>query len=628
MGRSLNVNNGNVILWTLGAALHALYDLHLWSITTWSFCLNGGLPAKVRRKRALGSITVILSMSVLVLVAMITTWMRVNVLVDKEDGSVAFGEAFGTEICTAYFFFYPMLGFLAFSGLFGCCCCKEWWGGRPYEVRMENRDLKRNERLKERTKSLDVSESGFECGTDESASRQSTGINQSANVSIQSLVPATKSSHPVKQKMSHANETDQPPPPKCGKEPAADKIQLASSLGQRATPSSTREDTAPHTAGRGSAQHPMNAGRGSHMQPHQKPLAQPPNDQISNGQNNGARGSAPSFNRTSTPHAAGRGSDQYPTNAGRGSNLQPHLSQRPPPPSASYQTSNSNGARGSTPSSNRTNTPQTAGRGPAQHPPNAGRGSHLRPHLSQRPPQIAGRGPARHPTNTARSHLQPHPSQISPSQPPAFKTCDGQNTIGSEPPRNRLHETSTGRSHQIAPQPRVEPQQRQAPLPANLMRNGSGHRDDTTPAPAPDCSFNESRHTSSYHREERSPSPPRRHHVNDSRSPSPPPSHPNLSRPDKNARPASPNHPEPRSPSSPPRHGQTTDNNRSTSPCHSPPRARRRSIMISPPSSPCLSPPPPRHRSVKYSPPTSPYSPGSLSASRERTSPDFFCRRR
>ena len=229
-------------------------------------------------------------------------------------------------------------------------------------------------------------------------------------------------------------------------------------------------------------------------------------------------------------------------------------------------------------------------------------------------PQTAGRGPVQHPTNAARSHLQPHSSQIAPPQPPALQTGDWQNIIESEAPSNRLHETSTGRSHHIAPQPPVEPQQLRAPLPANLPRNGSGHRDDTAPAPAPDRSFNQSRLTSSYHQEGRSPSPPRRHHVNDSRSPSPPPSHTHHSRLDKNARPASSNHPEPRSPSTTPRHGQPTDNNRSTSPYHSPPPTRRRSVMISPPSSPCRSPPPPRRRSVKYSPPTSPYSKGSLSS--------------
>lgn len=146
----VNVTNGMIVLWTLGAALNALYDLTIWTIASCQ-CLskNSQDPNKNRLRLYL----------VLFLILAIVTGSTLAVLVratyesNQQTETVAtslelrytanaesyrFLLAYFVELALSLLVWNFVVGFVLFSGVLGCWCQRQLpvLGGRPYEIRM------------------------------------------------------------------------------------------------------------------------------------------------------------------------------------------------------------------------------------------------------------------------------------------------------------------------------------------------------------------------------------------------------------------------------------------------------------------------------------------------------------
>jgi hypothetical protein len=144
-------------LWTIGAALHALYDNVIWSLAACTYCMDtkGGMTARVDRYRSTGVLFIVLSVIVVSALATFAVTLRSaidagNVDTDEVDSYAAgdtqykvfavgdaksyeFILAYLVELGLNYFGYYPVIGTVLFSGVLGCFKYRVI-GGRPAEI--------------------------------------------------------------------------------------------------------------------------------------------------------------------------------------------------------------------------------------------------------------------------------------------------------------------------------------------------------------------------------------------------------------------------------------------------------------------------------------------------------------
>jgi hypothetical protein len=181
----LSVTNGNIALWTIGSALHALFDNVIWALAacTWyvlqeteevmfliippytictcrgpNSCMEGrGLtPAKLARYKSTGVFFVVLAVVMVTALATFVVALRaalnenVNAVHDVHSYGLSddqvplfqveqahdyqFVLAYLIELLLNYFFYYFVVGTVLFSGLLTCGRFPVL-GGRPYELR-------------------------------------------------------------------------------------------------------------------------------------------------------------------------------------------------------------------------------------------------------------------------------------------------------------------------------------------------------------------------------------------------------------------------------------------------------------------------------------------------------------
>jgi hypothetical protein len=154
------VTHGMITLWTVGGALHSIFDLTIWYMSACACCLPGGFLSACGRFRKLGSYFVIVLVAALVAVASFIVVLRASVVSRKEAlakdeangpnndtvdwgyitslNSFSFLLGYLVELGLALYLWFPLSGTLLFSGVFGCGLLP-FLGGRPSEIRKEER---------------------------------------------------------------------------------------------------------------------------------------------------------------------------------------------------------------------------------------------------------------------------------------------------------------------------------------------------------------------------------------------------------------------------------------------------------------------------------------------------------
>ncbi|CAB9496657.1 expressed unknown protein [Seminavis robusta] len=186
---SISVTTGNIVLWTVGALIHSIYDNTIWSLAACTCCTlhsSGGQEGdsqdwdrRVRRYRSTGSFLVMVSVVLVTAIASFAVMLRAALEADQEidvsslnitssvdsdnDGpnilesptqvqeqlesvyyyeqdfaDYSFVVSYLVELILSYLIYYPIFGAILFSG---CLTCGRFpvIGGRPYELRQLER---------------------------------------------------------------------------------------------------------------------------------------------------------------------------------------------------------------------------------------------------------------------------------------------------------------------------------------------------------------------------------------------------------------------------------------------------------------------------------------------------------
>lgn len=161
---SLSVTNGNIVLWTVGALIHGLYDNTIWALATCQCCRNYDGKKDLRKTSITGSFLIMLSVVVVSAVASFAVMLRaaldadstmttttnvtspnlldshnqvhaeLDVLHQREFQDYEFILSYFVELVLSYFVYYPVAGIILFSGVTSCGRFPIL-GGRPYEMR-------------------------------------------------------------------------------------------------------------------------------------------------------------------------------------------------------------------------------------------------------------------------------------------------------------------------------------------------------------------------------------------------------------------------------------------------------------------------------------------------------------
>jgi hypothetical protein len=152
----VNVTSGMIALWTVGAALNALYDNMIWSVAACTCCNPGGRLEKFAKYRkympyvvmfmVVGTVA-LATMAVLIVAAgdsvekdkQISTELKIGSKSNAE--SYRFLLAYFVEVLVSLFVWYPIVTILLFSGVLSCGGKLPFLGGRPQEMlELEQKD--------------------------------------------------------------------------------------------------------------------------------------------------------------------------------------------------------------------------------------------------------------------------------------------------------------------------------------------------------------------------------------------------------------------------------------------------------------------------------------------------------
>lgn len=169
------ITQGMVLLWTVGALLHAIFDNTVWYMTACVCCLSS---RKVSAYRQWGTYTIVVSVLVIAVVATLAMLIRTTVeemqqqsgynnynadeprvsSITNRPSSLSLHEAsvvqllicYAIEFAIATLLYYPVIATILFSGILGCGNMPVL-GGRPYEIKLlEKTQQKRLEEQRRR----------------------------------------------------------------------------------------------------------------------------------------------------------------------------------------------------------------------------------------------------------------------------------------------------------------------------------------------------------------------------------------------------------------------------------------------------------------------------------------------
>jgi hypothetical protein len=154
-----SVTRGNSILWTVGAALHALFDSTIWYVASCSCCVTGDRLEFMRKYKRMGNIAIIVGVFLIFLVSTIVVIVRASIedstspvdlsairsggLMDDaisvtaiaDKSNVEFLVSYSVELVVSWFVMFPIVESLMFSGCCGVFAKVPVLGGRAYEMR-------------------------------------------------------------------------------------------------------------------------------------------------------------------------------------------------------------------------------------------------------------------------------------------------------------------------------------------------------------------------------------------------------------------------------------------------------------------------------------------------------------
>ena len=172
---SLQVTEGMILLWTVGGAMHGLFDHTIWYLTACVCCLPGRRMEPFVGLKRHCSICLTFVMIAMGAVSSFLVVVRATLTDNKEDSglhnsaglvddeiqpltgfedksSFQYLLSYGVEIALALLVWYPIVGTILFTGILGCGRIPVL-GGRPYEVWQEgNRRRKQIERQRRQEK--------------------------------------------------------------------------------------------------------------------------------------------------------------------------------------------------------------------------------------------------------------------------------------------------------------------------------------------------------------------------------------------------------------------------------------------------------------------------------------------
>ena len=158
---NVSVSNQQIFLWTVGGALHSIFDLSLWFLCACVCCLPGGCMEFCGRWRWLGSYVVIFTVIVVTAIASFAVVLRATLAANSSgatsqdlhsagifDDQIQLGDTNANsfhflitwliEVALALFFYNPIIGTIFFTGVLGCGRLP-FLGGRPREMKLEER---------------------------------------------------------------------------------------------------------------------------------------------------------------------------------------------------------------------------------------------------------------------------------------------------------------------------------------------------------------------------------------------------------------------------------------------------------------------------------------------------------
>lgn len=125
--------------WTIGGALNTLFDLISWNLSACACCLPGGRLNDRNRFswcNTLGSVVVVIISLIITLATVFITILRANTTNGTTaEQRYAFVFPYLIQVLLSWFFYYPLLQTIIFSGILGCCGLLPIFGGRPWEMR-------------------------------------------------------------------------------------------------------------------------------------------------------------------------------------------------------------------------------------------------------------------------------------------------------------------------------------------------------------------------------------------------------------------------------------------------------------------------------------------------------------
>lgn len=169
----VSVTNHQVFLWTVGGAIHCIFDLSVWYISACACCHVGGTMESCGGLRWIGSYVVFAV--VLVSAAAASLAVLVRATLDANDNDVKLEElksagvyddmiqfkdikgasdfhfllSWVIEVSLALFVYNPIIGTILFTGVCGCGGLLPFMGGRPREMEMAQRRRLRKSRTEE-----------------------------------------------------------------------------------------------------------------------------------------------------------------------------------------------------------------------------------------------------------------------------------------------------------------------------------------------------------------------------------------------------------------------------------------------------------------------------------------------
>jgi hypothetical protein len=160
--QEIQITEGMIMLWTVGGALHALFDNTIWYVTACVCCLPGRSLERLGKFRWCGSYIAVFFVIAFTACATFAVVLRATLDSNEEnvdltdlgtagitDDNIKLGQTsdasayefmigYAVELVLALIVYYPLVGTILFSGILVCGKIPVL-GGRPYEVSRQNR---------------------------------------------------------------------------------------------------------------------------------------------------------------------------------------------------------------------------------------------------------------------------------------------------------------------------------------------------------------------------------------------------------------------------------------------------------------------------------------------------------